>query len=115
VSGTFHVVVRDAPTQAAILTMITRRLGLAGLTVIDALAEPLEAPSSLERLVARMLERYHAYLRLDVEFDDRDARRVLDACGVAAPRLSGDVVSRLIDQALATATPRGAVPAAAPA
>jgi thioester reductase-like protein len=114
-SGTFHVVVRDAPTQAAILTMITRRLGLAGLTVIDALDEPLEAPSSLERLVARMLERYHAYLRLDVEFDDRDARRLLDACGIAAPRLSGDVVGGLIDQALATATPRGAVPAAAPA
>lgn len=44
---TFHLVVRDAPTQAAMLRTITERLGVRGLALVDGRTEPLADPSAL--------------------------------------------------------------------
>ena len=52
--GTFHLVVSEPPTQQAVLQMITSRLGVAGLRLIDARCEPLVHPSPLERKVNRI-------------------------------------------------------------
>jgi nucleoside-diphosphate-sugar epimerase len=98
--GTFHLVVAPAPSQAAMLAMLVDRLGLRGVTLLDAAAQPLTDPSPLERRVARMLEAYRAYLTQDVRFDDTGARHVLQRCGIARPVLGPSEVHRLIDLAL---------------
>jgi thioester reductase-like protein len=99
---TFHLVVRDAPTQAAVLRTITGRLGVRGVCLVDARREPLEDPSPFERALARRLEPYRAYLTQDVRFDDANAASLLGRCGVERPTLSTDAVRQLVDQALAT-------------
>ncbi|MBI4390288.1 MAG: SDR family oxidoreductase [candidate division NC10 bacterium] len=106
--GTFHLVVSDPPTQAGVLAMIAARLGLRGLTLVDARRAPLGDPSPLEQAVARHLEGYRGYLDAEVRFDDTNARRILDRCGLPRPRLSRDGVHRLVHLALATslAVPR---------
>jgi nucleoside-diphosphate-sugar epimerase len=97
--GTFHLVVRDAPTQAAMLAMLVEHLGARGLTLVDA-ATPLADPSPLERRVARMLDPYRAYLTQDVRFDDAAAATVLTTRGVARPTLAPPEVHHLIKLAL---------------
>jgi thioester reductase-like protein/SAM-dependent methyltransferase len=53
--GTFHLVVRDPPSQAAMLAMLVERLGVCGVTLRDvADASPADL-SPMERRVARML------------------------------------------------------------
>jgi nucleoside-diphosphate-sugar epimerase len=94
--GTFHLVCRDAPSQAAVLEMIAARLGVLGLALVDR----LDAPSPEERRLARALAPYREYLAQDVRFDDAAARPLLEACGVAAPALRAHVVGRLVEAAL---------------
>jgi nucleoside-diphosphate-sugar epimerase len=110
--GTFHLVVPDAPSQAAMLAMLVERLGARGVMLMDAASRPLSGPSPLERGVARMLEPYRAYLTQNVRFDDRQAAAVLDGA-VARPRLDRVEVHRLVD--LALDLPVAAAPAAATA
>ncbi len=98
---TFHLVVSAAPTQENVLAMIAGRLGVRGLSLVDPTRVPVENPLPLERRVARMLSGYHPYLQRDLKFDDTNARRVLDRCGVRPSFLSPEVVDRLIHQALA--------------
>jgi thioester reductase-like protein len=98
---TFHLVVSDAPAQHAILAMITQRIGLRGLTLVDTRGRGLENPSPLERRVARLLAGYSEYLEQDLRFDDATARRLLTGCGVRRPTLSADLVQHFIDLALA--------------
>jgi hypothetical protein len=111
VGQTFHLVVADAPTQAAMLAMIAAPLGVRGLALVDHRAGPLVEASALERKVARMLAAYREYLEQDVHFDDAGARRLLADRGVAPPTLSPAAVQRLVALALATPPPRQRVPA----
>ena len=106
---TFHLVVSDAPTQDAMLAMITARLRVRGLSLVDSRRASLQDPSPLERKVSRMIAGYREYLEQDVQFDDTIARRLLDRCRVARATLSPSAVHRLIDQALVT--PESDVPA----
>jgi thioester reductase-like protein len=84
--GTFHLVISKPPTQQAVLQMITSRLDVAGLRLIDARSEPLVHPSPLERKVNRILAPYHEYLEQDVSFDDT-AARLLKPLGVSCLRI----------------------------
>jgi nucleoside-diphosphate-sugar epimerase len=102
--GTFHLVVRDPPSQAAMLAMLLERLGLSGVTLLDAASEPLGHPSPLERRVAIMLEPYRAYLTQDVRFDDARAAAVLRWCGVRPPTLTPADVRALVDLAVEAET-----------
>ena len=103
--GTFHLVVRQAPSQAAVLEMLVERLDVRGLSLVDAGAVVLADPSPLERRVARMLEPYRAYLTQHVSFDDAAAATALAGCGLAPPTLAAADVQRLIDLALLTDAP----------
>jgi len=109
--GTFHLVVRDPPSQAAMLAMLLDRLGLSSVTLLDAATEPLGTPSPLERRVATMLQPYRAYLTQDVRFDDTRAAAVLARCGVTPPTLTPADVRALVDLAVLqqAATPAVAV------
>lgn len=97
---TCHLVVSDAPTQEAVLAIITGRLGLRGPRLLDARQTPLTHPSPLERKVERMLSGYREYLGQDVHFDDRIARRLLRQCGIEPPTLGPKAVQELIDLAI---------------
>jgi nucleoside-diphosphate-sugar epimerase len=97
--GTFHLVVRDAPSQAVVLAMLVERLGVRGVTLREAGPTPA-GRSPLERRVARMLEPYRAYLTQDVRFDDTGAAAILRRCGVEPPTLAPADVHRLVDLAL---------------
>jgi len=103
--GTFHLVVPDAPSQAAMLAMLVERLGPRGLTLLDAATMPLDDPSPLERRVARMLGPYRAYLTQHVRFDDTGAAALLAARGIVRPTLDSAQVHRLVDLALLGAAP----------
>jgi nucleoside-diphosphate-sugar epimerase len=97
--GTFHLVVSQPPTQEAILQMITSRLGVNGLRLIDERYEPMLDASSLENRVARMLAPYREYLEQDVSFDDSAARSLLKPIGVSCPRLDQASVNELVHMA----------------
>ncbi len=103
--ATFHLVVRDAPRQSVMGAMLAERLGLAGLTLLDAATEPLSDPSPLERQVARMIEPYRDYFLQDVRFDDRTAAAVLGRAAIAPPTLEAADVARLVDLALLAEAP----------
>jgi nucleoside-diphosphate-sugar epimerase len=106
---TFHLVARDAPTQAELLSMLAARLGVSGLALVDARRGALDDPSPLERRIARRLQGYEPYLVQDVRFDDANVRALLDARLAPPPHLTRDVVDGLIDLALgAEAAPVGA-------
>ncbi len=105
---TCHIVVSDAPTQEAMLGMITERLGVRGLRLVDTHCAPLTDPSPLERKVERMLSGYRQYLEQEVQFDDGTTRRLLRRRRVPCPTLSSESVHRLIDLALVTRRPAGA-------
>ena len=102
---TFHLVLRDAPTQAAVLRTITAHLGVHGVCLVDARQETLKDPSPFERAVARTLEPYREYLMQDVRFDDATTATLLQRCGVEHPALSTDAILRLVDEALAAGSP----------
>jgi 2-alkyl-3-oxoalkanoate reductase len=97
--GTFHLVVRDPPSQAAMLAMLLDRLGLRGVTLLDAATEPIGNPSPLESRVAKMLEPYRAYLTQDVRFDDARAAATLRWSGITPPTLTAADVRALVDLA----------------
>ena len=100
VDQTFHLTVPDPPSNAEMLAMITRRLGLHGVSLVDPWAGPLVAPSPLESRVERMLAGYRDYLSQDLRFEDSNARRLLDACGLPRPVLSVETFDHLIEAAL---------------
>src|SRR3990172_4892849 len=66
---TFHIVVSEPPTQAAMLEMLAERFGMRGLSLVDPRTATLDDPSPLERAVARSLAGYRAYLAPDVHLD----------------------------------------------
>lgn len=98
VRTTCHLVVRHAAAQAEVLRTLTDRLGVRGVSLLDA-REPLAHPSALERAVARRLEPYRAYLTQDVRFDDATAVELLAHHGLEPPTLSTALVHRLVDHA----------------
>jgi nucleoside-diphosphate-sugar epimerase len=99
--GTFHLVASSPPTQQAVLQMITSRLGVTGLKLIDAHCEPLERPSPLEKKVNRMLAPYYDYLVQDIRFDDTAALSLLKPLDVVCPTIDQGIMDRFIDNALA--------------
>jgi thioester reductase-like protein len=102
-AATVHLAAPEAPAQAAVLAAITERLGVRGLTLVDALSDP----TPLERRVARMLQPYRAYLTQHVVFDDAEARRALPPALRQRAALSRAALHGLIDLALTTAPPAG--------
>lgn len=99
--GTFHLVTSSPPTQQAVLQMITSRLGVTGLKLIDAHCEPLERPSPLEKKVNRMLAPYYDYLVQDIRFDDTAALSLLKPLDVVCPTIDQGIMDSFIDNALA--------------
>lgn len=98
--GTFHLVVSQPPTQAAMLQMITSRVGGNGLRLIDERREPMLGASSLENRVARMLSPYREYLEQDVSFDDSAARSLLGPAGITCSRLDEKTIDDFVAMAL---------------
>lgn len=107
--GTFHLVVSQPPTQAAMLQMITSRVGGNGLRLIDERHEPMLGASSLENRVARMLSPYREYLEQDVSFDDSAARSLLGPAGITCSRLDEKTIDDFV--AMAWSQPCHRVPA----
>jgi hypothetical protein len=94
----FHLVSANPPTQKMLLEMLSARLGLRGLKLVDA-AEELRNASPFERRVARMLAPYRDYLEHDVRFDDSNARRLLDDRDLDRPIIDSRQIDRLIELA----------------
>ena len=107
--GTVHLVVSQPPTQAAMLQMITSRVGGNGLRLIDERREPMLGASSLENRVARMLSPYREYLEQDVSFDDSAARSLLGPAGITCSRLDEKTIDDFV--AMAWSQPCHRVPA----
>jgi nucleoside-diphosphate-sugar epimerase len=95
---TFHLVVSTPPAQEDLLEMMSARLGLYGMRILES-GEPLRNPSPLELRVARMLLPYREYLQQDVRFDDSGARRLLARCGVRPPVIDDTEVDRFVQLA----------------
>ena len=96
--GTFHLVAANPPTQDAVAELVSARLGLRGLRVLEP-REELPDPSPLESRIAKTLHPYKEYLEQDVHFDCSATRRLLDRYGLQAPVIDGRQVDRLIELA----------------
>ena len=81
---TIHLVAKNPPTQKRMLEMMSARLDLHNLYLVNA-TERLANRSPLEIRVARMLSPYRDYLQQDVQFDDSTARRLLGRHRVEPP------------------------------
>jgi thioester reductase-like protein len=99
---TVHLVVADAPSNQEMVDTISERCGFSGVVLVDPRHGALDAPSPIEAMIERMLAGYRDYLSQELRFDDRNARRLLEALGVARPRLSAETLRRLADQVLGT-------------
>jgi nucleoside-diphosphate-sugar epimerase len=92
---TIHVVAKNPPTQQRLLEMMSARLDLNNLYLVNS-TETLRNRSPLEARVARMLSPYRDYLQQDVHFDDSVARRLLARHPVAAPMIDGKALERFV-------------------
>lgn len=95
---TIHLVAKDPPTQKRMLEMMSARLDLHNLSLVNA-TERLAIRSPLEMRVARMLSPYRDYLKQDVQFDDSAARRLLARHRVEAPVIDDRELERFLDLA----------------
>jgi nucleoside-diphosphate-sugar epimerase len=96
--GTFHLVAANPPTQNAVAEIVSARLGLRGLRVLEP-REELPDPSPLESRLEKMLQPYKEYLEQDVQFDYSAARTLLDRQGLHAPLIDNKEINRLIELA----------------
>jgi len=96
--GTFHLVAANPPTQKAAAEIVSARLGLRGLRVLDP-GEELPDPSPLESRLEKMVHPYKEYLEQDVQFDYSAARALLDRQGLHAPLIDHQEINRLIELA----------------
>ena len=100
--GTYHAVAgRHASTVAEVIDLAAARFGVPAPQIVDprvideALGRPMPEPQRRALEQARI---FFPYFRLDVRFDDRWARGVLQPAGVAAEPLAG-YFDALIDYA----------------
>jgi nucleoside-diphosphate-sugar epimerase len=98
VGGTFHLVAANPPTQNAVAELVSARLGLRSLRVLES-GEELSDPSRLESRLEKMLYPYKEYLEQDVQFDSSAARALLDRQGLHAPLIDDKEINRLIELA----------------
>ncbi|MEX0802536.1 MAG: SDR family oxidoreductase [Candidatus Binatia bacterium] len=96
--GTFHLVAANPPTQNAVAELVSARLGLRGLRVLEP-REELSDPSPLESRLEKMLHPYKEYLEQDVQFDYSAARALVDRQGLHAPVIDDKGINRLIELA----------------
>ena len=94
--------------------MITSRLGVKGIRLIDQRSEAMVDPSFLENRVARMLAPYREYLEQDVSFDDSAARSLLAPAGITCSRLDEKTIDDLIAMAVSQNLPARSYPISPP-
>jgi nucleoside-diphosphate-sugar epimerase len=96
--GTFHLVAANPPSQSAVAEIVSARLGLRGLRVLDP-GKELSDPSPLESRLEKMLHPYKEYLEQDVQFDYSATRTLLERQGLHAPLIDNEEINRLIERA----------------
>jgi nucleoside-diphosphate-sugar epimerase len=101
--GTFHLVAANPPTQNDLAEILSARLGLSGLRVLDP-GEELSDPSPVESRLERMLRPYKEYLEHDVQFDYSATRTLLERQGLHAPFIDHKHINRLIELAACSPT-----------
>jgi nucleoside-diphosphate-sugar epimerase len=92
---TIHLVAKNPPTQKRMLEMMSARLDLHNLHLVNA-TEELRNPSPLEMRVARLLSPYRDYLQQDVQFDDSAARRLLGRHRIEPPVIDDRELERFL-------------------
>jgi len=92
---TIHLVAKNPPTQKRMLEMMSARLDLHNLHLMNA-TEELRNPSPLEMRVARLLSPYRDYLQQDVQFDDSAARRLLGRHRIEPPVIDDRELERFL-------------------
>ena len=92
---TIHLVAQNPPTQKRMLEMMSARLDLHNLQLVDS-SEKLPNRSALEMRVARLLAPYRDYLQQDVQFDDSVARRLLGRHRIEPPVIDDRELERFL-------------------
>ena len=92
---TIHLVAQNPPTQKRMLEMMSARLDLHNLQLVDP-SEELPNRSALEMRVARLLAPYRDYLQQDVQFDDSVARRLLGRHRIEPPVIDDRELERFL-------------------
>ena len=92
---TIHLVAQNPPTQNRMLEMMSARLDLHNLQLVNS-SEELPNRSALEMRVARLLSPYRDYLQQDVEFDDSVARRLLARHRIEPPEIDDRELERFL-------------------
>jgi nucleoside-diphosphate-sugar epimerase len=92
---TFHLVSANPPSQKTVAEMISARLGLNNLHLLES-SEELSDPSPLEARLARMLLPYKEYLQQDVRFDCSCTLRLLENRNLQPPIIDIREMDRLV-------------------
>jgi thioester reductase-like protein len=92
---TFHIAVPNPPTQQIMLQLISDCLRLPNLRLFGP-DENLSNPSPLELRLATLMLPYREYLEQDVQFDCREAHRLLKDQNVEPPVIDSRQVERLM-------------------
>ena len=113
---TIHLVAQNPPTQKRMLEMMSARLDLHNLQLVNP-TEELPNRSPLEMRVARLLSPYRDYLQQDVQFDDSAARRLLGRHRIEPPVIDDRELERFLKLAwfserngTLTSVPQAAMP-----
>jgi nucleoside-diphosphate-sugar epimerase len=105
---TFHLVAANPPTQNAVAEVLSARLGLRGLHVVDA-GEELSHPSRVELRLEKLLHPYKEYLEQHVQFDASSTGRLLAPKCLRAPDINRSEIHRLVELAACASTRAGPV------
>jgi nucleoside-diphosphate-sugar epimerase len=99
----FHLVAANPPSQSAVAEILSARVGLRGIRVLDP-GEELIDPSHLELRLEKLLRPYKEYLEQDVQFDGSSTRTALARKGLLAPVIDKSQIHRLVELAACSST-----------
>lgn len=99
----FHLVAANPPSQSAVAEILSDRIGLRGLRVLDP-GQELSDPSRLELRLEKLLYPYKEYLEQDVQFDASSTRTGLAHKGLLPPIIDKGQIHRLVELAACAST-----------
>ncbi len=97
---TFHIVNPQTTTLSFILESVSETLDISGLKIVESEEFTAEDMTRIEKLIWRNIKVYDLYMRNEPYFQQNNAHTILNDNCVKCPRITTEVISKLINYAL---------------